>query len=499
MKGVENFAGLLLLLVLTNECYPQANANLLKKRDTAFFTSTKVKIQAETGSLLVPENRTNKGSRLITVNYIRLKSFNPHPKEPLFYLEGGSRRSTWQAENPDYLNNWMPYLQISDIILYDQRGTRDEDLIHYWEGAYPENFLVSAQVAGDHWNGMGQRALAIYKEKGIDIMGYSITENAHDIEDLRKALKIDKISIMGFSFGTKLGLILIKLYGQHIENAVLAAVQGLDQAFEYPSLLNTQFKKIANMVARDERIHQEVPDLVKLLERVMKKLKENPVEVDIHSPITGQPMKVKVGAFGLALILNIDIGDAFDLPALPRLIYSIDQGDISVLKWFVQKRVIWAYGLPGMDITMNISSWGDRCQLARIEKEAEQSLFKNVTNFPFYSFKDIWPEFQPDLDFTEPVVSDVRTLLLSGELDYNTPPFQAERVKWGFSNATHLVVKNAGHEQILSNTIIKETIPRFFGGEDVSGIRASNKELRFIPMTGTDIQVSHPSVTRGKN
>ncbi len=494
MKGIKIITGLLTLLTSANECFPQINVARLNQRDTVYFTSNKVRINAEIGTLKVPENRSDKRSRLITVNYIRLKSLAVNPAEPIFYLEGGSRNVTWQAENPDYLNNWRPYLQISDVILYDQRGTRDEDLVHYWEGSYPENFLVSAEAASAHWKGMAKLALETYQEKGIDITGYSIIENAQDIEDLRKALDIDKISIMGFSFGTKLGLTLIKLYGQHIENAVLAGVQGLEQTFEYPSLLNTQFQKIANMVASDKRIYREVPDLVMVLDRVMKKLEEKPIEVDIQSPITGKTMKVKIGSFGLALILNIDIGDAFDLPVLPRLIYSIDRGDTSILKWFVQKRFIWAYGLPGMDITMNISSWGNQCRLARIEKEAEQSLFKNVINFPFYSFRDIWPLAQVDFNFTEPVTSNVRTLLLSGELDHNTPPFQAEQVKWGFSNATHLVVKNAGHEQILSNATIKEAILRFFRGGDVSEIRASNKELRFIPMTGTDEQVSHPSM-----
>ena len=118
-----------------------------------------------------------------------------------------------------------------------------------------------------------------------------------------------------------------------------------------------------------------------------------------------------------------------------------------------------------------------------------------MVNFPFYDIKDLWPDIQLDIDITGPIISDVRTLFLSGELDLNTPPFQAEEVKWGFNNATHLIIKNAGHEQIISNDNIKKSIIRFLDGKDVGDVAAYHKKLRFVPLTGKDGQASHPSVT----
>jgi pimeloyl-ACP methyl ester carboxylesterase len=483
------------LFLFFNQCYTQELATLTDQKDTVFKTIDGITIRAETGTLLVPENRLAKRSRKIQVKYVWLKSLAALPKEPLLFLAGGpGNTSTWQADDPEQLADWLPYLNVCDVILYDQRGTNDENLVWYWDGPYPRDFLVNEKEAGDHYRLMAKRALEAFKKREVDILGYTTIENAHDIDDLRKTLHIDKLSVLGFSYGTHLGLTLIKLYGQHISNAVLAGVEGLDHTFDFPLLLDVQFKKIAKMVQHDKQLHKEIPDLVALLDKVMKKLDQQPVVVTISDPLTGKPLNVRVGSFGLALILRLDMGDATDLPVLPRLIYSIDKGDLSILKWFVQKRVILAYGIPGMSIMMDMASGVSDNKRKEIEAQAKKSIFRNVANFPFYDLQSIWPAIQPYFDITIPVVSDVRTLLISGEYDYNTPPAQAEEVKWGFSNATHLVVSNSGHEQILTNDIIRNAIADFLSDKCVKDTHASHNRLQFIPAIGKDTIVSHPSV-----
>lgn len=93
-------------------------------------------------------------------------------------------------------------------------------------------------------------------------------------------------------------------------------------------------------------------------------------------------------------------------------------------------------------------------------------------------------------------MSDVRTLLLSGTLDWNTPPFQAEQLRWGLTDATHLIVENAGHEQILTHPEIWNAIPAFLAGDDVGAVRAAYPPLEWVPLEGYDEDRSHPSVPR---
>jgi hypothetical protein len=47
-----------------------------------------------------------------------------------------------------------------------------------------------------------------------------------------------------------------------------------------------------------------------------------------------------------------------------------------------------------------------------------------------------------------PIKTDVPTLFVSGVLDNNTQPFQADDVRKTFKNSTHLVIDNGGQESM---------------------------------------------------
>jgi hypothetical protein len=104
----------------------------------------------------------------------------------------------------------------------------------------------------------------------------------------------------------------------------------------------------------------------------------------------------------------------------------------------------------------------------------------------------------PDLGdaFRSPLVSDIPTLLLSGEWDWNTPPHQAEQVRWGLSQATHLIVRGAGHEQVMIHPEVVQAVLGFLRGEDVSRARISWPPIQFVPLEGYDPLRTHPAVPR---
>ncbi len=478
-----------------NTLTAQQSKDFLKKNDTIFLSSSKTKIFAEVGSLKVPENRKDKNSRWITINYVRLKSTSTTPKAPLIYLEGGGSASTHKVLDPYYLDDWIPYLAISDVILFDQRGTTDQDVLWISNIPYPENFLVTQEAAGDHWKAMGKKALHDFEKRGVDVTGYTVYESAKDIEALRIALKIDKISIVGFSFGTHLGLALIKLYEDSIASAVLAGVDGLDESFNYPGLLDMHFKKIDKLFQDHMESSAKLPNLYTLLERAMWQLENEPMNVTVLHPLSREPMTIKVGPFGLSLIIRLDIDDTSDIPIIPRLLYTISKRDTSVLQWFVQKRIAYAFAIPGNGLTQGIASGVSTRRWRKIDREEDRSIFKNVVNFPFYDIKEIWPTVSLEVDTRKKDKNDIRTLLLSGDLDCRTPPSQAEALYDKFNNIqAHIVVKNAGHEQILTNEEVKRTILSFLSGNEVSKSFPSNDEIVFIPFTGKSEKVSHPSI-----
>lgn len=353
--------------------------------------------------------------------------------------------------------------------------------------------MVSEQAAGLHYQKLCTEALLDFEKKGIEVSGYNVVEHARDINELTEALLIKKYSIFGFSFGSHIGLALTKLFPDQISNAIFIGADGLDQSFNYPFYLNDQFQKVSEMVAQDSSIHQNISDLNDLLKKVMARLNTSPLQLTSKHPITGKAMKVRVGPFGLALILRLDIDDTNDIPAIPRLLYTIDKGDYSMLEWFVQKRLAFAYAVPGNGINQALASGVSGDRLLTIEKQAKESLFGNVVNYPFYDARKVWPTNVVNMDLSTTSMTTTRTLFVTGSLDCRTPVQQVNEIMRGFSNATHLIVENAGHEQAMWDTeIFDEAIPQFLLGKDVSQIKAFYKEIKFIPLIGS--HDGHPSI-----
>ncbi|MEM6697940.1 MAG: alpha/beta hydrolase [Bacteroidota bacterium] len=466
----------------------------LKIKEKTFTSHSGTEVQAEVGTFDIPENRNNPNSATISIEFVKLKSTNPNPQAPLFYLEGGPGSScTWQVENGYYLDGWIPYLAIGDVVLVDQRGTGkgSNRTLYISKKGISDGILVNQENMVAHYQAINEKALAAYEKRGVDLEGYTSVENANDFNELRQALGYDKISIMGFSYGTHLGQTYLKYHGETVENAVLIGVEGLNHTYKLPSAMDTHFRKIALLSNADPNVNKEVPDLLALYERVIRKLEAAPVEVKVKNPLQ-LPVKVKVGAFGLNIMMRFDIGDASDIPVFPRLLYSIDQGDYSVLTWFVQKRIRNFYGTQGMSTTMDAASGATASRLQQIAEEEKTSYFDSfILNF---GMGTDWPKIDLGDKFRQPLITDVRTLFLSGTLDFNTPPHQAEEVRWGFPNSHHIIVKNAGHEQILRHPEATPTIIRFLKGEDVNDVALSNPELKFIPVKGETGGLWHPAM-----
>ena len=475
---------------------PAAAPAKLESTRKSLQSAKGVKLEAEAGRILVPENRYAARSREIPVAFLRLKSLAAQPRAPLFFLQGGPG-SRGVSESPNSLDFWVPFLKVSDVVLIDQRGTNDTSVVWRWDGPLPVHYFQHEDSARKHISVMGERALATFQKRGVDLNGYTTVENADDLEALRKALGIERISLLGFSYGTHLGTSYMRRYPQRVESAILMGTEGPGETFKFPWTMDVAFQRLAQLAARDARISAKVPDLMALYDRVIAKLARQPMLVPVPLPGGRDTVQLPVGPFGLRYILRADIGDASDLPVFPRLLWSIDQGDPSVLGWFVSKRAGGAIGVHGMNAAMDVASGASPARLQMIAEQARTSRFADVMNFPQSELTATWGVRDLGEEFRAPFLSSVRTLFVSAELDCNTPPYQAEQLRWGMSDATHLVVANAGHEQTLfQNDTAIPVLTDFLAGKDVRDRQITYPPLRFIPLEGSDAAVSHPAVRR---
>ena len=132
-----------------------------------------------------------------------------------------------------------------------------------------------------------------------------------------------------------------------------------------------------------------------------------------------------------------------------------------------------------MTLVTDISSGVSKARQKQIQKEAATALLGDIVNFPISQMGDVFGN--PDLgdEYRSQIKTDVPTLFVSGVLDNNTQPFQADEVRKSFKYSTHLVIDNAGHESMLTDQQVQQTMVQFLRGEDVSKVKISLPPLKF--------------------
>jgi pimeloyl-ACP methyl ester carboxylesterase len=224
-----------------------------------------------------------------------------------------------------------------------------------------------------------------------------------------------------------------------------------------------------------------------MLNEVLTRLEKQPVTVQITDQRTKKPVDVKVGKSGLQFLIMRDLGDTNDLPIFPAWFYTMHRGDYSILSRFAERRYNqYGAGVSLMTVVMDASSGTSKQRAAKIEAEAKTTLLGNMVNFPFPGIDDAVGS--PDLgdNYRSPIRTNVATLFISGTLDNNTPPSQADEVRRTFRTSTHVVVDNAGHESMLVDTRIQQAIVDYLRGGDVSHTKIALPPLKFNKITNAN-------------
>ncbi|MCI0387403.1 MAG: alpha/beta hydrolase [Acidobacteria bacterium] len=478
-----------IIIFLGTEAVTQTPSGKPKPGDLKFepykIQAGDLTVEGELGRLMVKENRGKPQSNLIELAFVRLKSTAAQPGHPVVYLDGGPGSSAINiARAPEYLRVFLKLREVGDVILLDQRGVGRSrpNLTRISFEPLPPDVFLSEEIALRVFKERANAAAEYFRSQGVDLQAYNTAESANDIEDLRRALGVEKLNLVGFSYGTHLGLAAIRQHGAHLNRVALVGTEGPDHTRKLPSSSQRSIERLSKLVAQDQTVGSKVPDFGAMLKRVLDRLEKEPITVRITSR-QKQPVDVKIGKFGLQMLIMRDLGDTNDLPHFPAFLYTIDNGDYSMLARLVERRFNeYGAGIPIMTLVMDASSGATRERDARIAREARTALLSGVMNFPFPAIGEVFGN--PDLgdEFRSPIRTDVATLFISGSLDNNTPPFQADEVRRHFKQSAHIVVENAGHESMLDKPETQQAIVDFLLGKDVSRVKIALPPLKFRPI-----------------
>ncbi len=421
----------------------------------------------ECGYVSVPERHAQPDGRIIRLPVAILKAASdaPHP-DPLFMAQGGPGGDAFEifpilvSQSADALNR--------DIVIFNQRGTR------YAEPSLlcTESFDISAEILHLTSEEADARSLVAlsdcYKRltnEGVDLSAYNSIENAADVEAIRMALGYDEYNFYGVSYGTLLGLHLMRDQPAHLRSVILDGVVPTDVNFIPQIAANTDrvFTKVIQACENDRTCAMDYPKLEERFFGLIDKMNSDPITMTIKDPATGSSVKAQLDGDTLVDVLF----QAFYLPdsyaLFPKLVTNLEQGDFTFIRgiWplFAFDRTI----SEGMYFSVICAEDADfnpsDANLAGI-----RPYFANGAHSEMQSYLDacqIWQVEQLPSVVDEAVISDIPALLLSGYYDPITPPLFAETVAKSLSNAFLFEQPTGSHGVAFDNACTNDIVRQF--------------------------------------
>jgi pimeloyl-ACP methyl ester carboxylesterase len=192
---------------------------------------------AELWEITVFENRSDSNSRSIPLRFLRFETRSARPAHPIIYLAGGPGGAGTEAAKGKRWELFDRLRDVADVIILDQRGTGISNALP--GGSQPILFPHDQPGSPELYTNLYRQALrecvAVWARDGIDYRGYTTWESAADVDSVRDALGVEKVNLLGISYGTHLALATLKRYPDRVDRLVLASVEGLDQTVKLPA------------------------------------------------------------------------------------------------------------------------------------------------------------------------------------------------------------------------------------------------------------------------
>jgi pimeloyl-ACP methyl ester carboxylesterase len=410
------------------------------------------KIEFELGTLYVPENRSDPASRIIGVGFARFRASQTTSAPPQFHLPGGpgsSYVSELKQNNlrlAGFLKHIARYRSVGDVVLVDQRGFSERGDILKYKYRIPQQPLdqpTSIARSTATFVEVSRAAVAEFAKKGIDLRGYTVKECADDVNDLRRALGYERITLVGTSFGSQWSFAVMRRHPDSVARALLSGVEPLDYGYDMPSHIFAAMQRMWWEAEKDPRLRPYLPPggVMAAAREVLRRLDRAPVKVQVRvkDPNTGEMPTVTLGR------------EDFQGSFLRRL-----DGPAFVLSLYYERYDSWAFAtlagrrsreaeieLIGPLIDTSLGVTPRREHLLRTDAGTE---FLGQWNFDSYlATADIWPSPDVGDEFRTEVLSPIPVVFAQGDWDTSTPIENTLNVAPFFPNGRVLIAEHGGH------------------------------------------------------
>jgi pimeloyl-ACP methyl ester carboxylesterase len=399
--------------------------------------------------LQVPEDPSDPAGRAIQVNAVVLPARGEERREPLLVLQGGpgfpGTRLARSFSRRDVLR------QDHDLVFVDQRGTgASSPLSCAYLGRHD---FLGVLMPADHLTACRERL-----GREANLARYTTAASVPDLDALRRALGIDRWSIYGISYGSRVAQAYARQHSDRVHRVILDGVVPFDVGLtaDLAESLERGISYVADRCYRDASCDSRYPDVRQALERLATRLEKSPVPFSVTDS-TGATLEGRFGRWELAYAVRGMLYGPL-AAALPGMVHdALASADLNPFARIYLLRSRWVGDSTGQALHLGVYCSED---LPFIDSLAVQSRAKGtlIGDLYYRAYRDgcvSWPMRPVDAAWRAPWRSDIETLLFSGERDPVTPASYAERVARHLPRSKEVVFRGGGHaEQTTCKTAI---------------------------------------------
>lgn len=397
------------------------------------FEAEKIKYAADCGTLVVPENRSKADSRLIALPVVRIRATGQNPTEPIFWFEGGPGQGNIDFQYPPSL------LENHDFVMVGYRGAEGSVVLDCPEVDQAIKGVgsdVLSEASLNHMADAMRQCAERLQDEGVDLEGYTIPEVIEDMEAARVALGYDRVNLLSESYGTRVAQIYAYLHPENIHRSAMVSVNPPGHFVWEPEVIDAQLADYAALCAKDAACSARTDDLAETMRAVAHDMPRRWLFLPID------PGKVRVVTFML-LFHRDTAATVFDA------YIAAEAGDPSglVLMSLAYDLIMPSAFIQGDLLTKGSSADYDPARDYRVELDPADSIIGSPAGVLILEpGAKGWPITPIPEELRQVHTSKVETLLVSGSVDFSTPPqFATDELLPYLPNGRQIILAEMGH------------------------------------------------------
>lgn len=224
----------------------------------------------------------------------------------------------------DYMLALFPGANRYDLVAIDQRGTGLSEPLNC-------PLLERGMAAGGSDPARDWPVTQCADALGAARAGYDTAESVADIEAVRADLGVDKVSLFGVSYGTKLAMAYAKTYPTRVRSLLLDSVLPVEQPGAFDTDAVAAMRASLDQLCADGYCRGVLSSPQTSLLRAVRLLEIEPLTGFLENESTGKPTKITIGPSQLYELLFAADFNLYIYEQLPSAIDALLRGEDAVL------------------------------------------------------------------------------------------------------------------------------------------------------------------------